>query len=175
MVLKIGIKGRAISLRDSKDLENTHGIIIPGGESTTISKFIGNTNFKEKIEFLAKEGVPMFGTCAGLIMFAKKGDKETEKTNQSLLNLMDISINRNAFGRQKDSFETNIWVDFLSSHFKAVFIRAPIIENIWGKAKIEAKYNEKIVAASQENFLVTAFHPELTDDTRIHEYFINMI
>ena len=88
---------------------------------------------------------------------------------------MDISINRNAFGRQRESFETEIEINFLNSSFHAIFIRAPVIEETWGKVKIEAEYQDKIVAASQDTLLVTAFHPELTDDTRIHEYFINMI
>jgi len=88
---------------------------------------------------------------------------------------MDIGIDRNAFGRQRESFETEIWIDFLNSNFHAIFIRAPIIKEVWGNVKIEAKYQDKIVVASQDNLLVTAFHPELTSDTRIHEYFINLI
>ena len=149
--------------------------IIPGGESTTISKLIQKMDIAKNIKEMASEGTPLFGTCAGLILFAKKGDTQTKKSNQRLLNLMDISINRNAFGRQRESFETEIEIDFLNSNFHAIFIRAPVIEETWGKVKIEAKYQDKIVAASQDTLLVTAFHPELTDDTRIHEYFINMI
>lgn len=172
---KLGINGDVISIRKGTDLEHIHGLIIPGGESTTISKLIQKMDIAKKIKELAGEGIPLFGTCAGLILFAKKGDMQTKKTNQKLLNLMDIGIDRNAFGRQRESFETEIWIDFLNSNFHAIFIRAPIIKEVWGNVKIEAKYQDKIVAASQDNLLVTAFHPELSEDTRIHEYFINMI
>ncbi len=172
---KLEIDGKTISIRNSNQLDNIDGLIIPGGESTTISKFIKKMNISNKIKKLSEKDIPLFGTCAGLVLFAKEINKENKNFDLDLLKLMDIKVKRNAFGSQRQSFEVGLWVSFLNSTYHAIFIRAPVIEKIWGKAKIVAKFRENIVAAEQNNLLVTSFHPELTEDTRIHEYFLKSI
>ncbi len=113
------------------------------------------------------------GTCAGCVLLAKE---IVDKNNDiSLLNAMDMKVERNAFGRQKESFEKGIKIKGFSKPYNAVFIRAPIIKKVWGKCEIIGETNRKIIAARQDNFLALSFHPELTDDIRIHEYFLNMI
>ena len=115
------------------------------------------------------------GTCAGLVLLAKHGDEQVERTGQSLLELMDIHVNRNAFGRQRESFETLIDFKGFDKPFKAIFIRAPSITGFTNEVEILSTYNDSIVAARQKNILALAFHPELTDDFRIHYFFLKMI
>jgi len=150
-------------------------LIIPGGESTTLGRLMEKEGISAEIRNVAKAGVPIMGTCAGLVLLAKKGDQQVKKTGQSLLSLMDIKVNRNAFGRQKESFECNIDFKGFDSPFNAVFIRAPSITGSGTNVEVLSKYNGVIIAARQENILALAFHPELTDDTRIHDYFLKMI
>jgi 5'-phosphate synthase pdxT subunit len=128
-----------------------------------------------EIRTAARSGVAIMGTCAGLVLLAKHGDEQVEKTEQVLLGLMDIRVNRNAFGRQKESFESMIGFKGLKEPFMALFIRAPCITYCGKDVEILSKYNGSIVAARQKNILALAFHPELTDDTRIHHYFLKMI
>ena len=122
----------------------------------------------------AGEGMPVWGTCAGLVLMAKKGDAQVKKTGQKLLELMDFEVERNAFGRQRESFEAELDVGGIKK-FPAVFIRGPAIANVWGECKVLARFGGKIVAAEQGNFLATAFHPELSEDARVHEYFLNKL
>jgi pyridoxal 5'-phosphate synthase pdxT subunit len=151
------------------------GIVIPGGESTTLCRLLAREGIAEEIKDVAAKGVPVLGTCAGLIVLAKKGDEQVEKTSQELLGIMDSKVNRNAFGRQKDSFETELKVEILDSPFRGVFIRAPGIVNCGPEVSVFSTLDDLIIMAEQGNLLALAFHPELTDDLRIHQYFLDKI
>ncbi len=161
-------------IRKASDLDNVSALILPGGESTTISRLMVESNIFEKVRELGIGGLPVYGTCAGLVLLAKEGDQQVEKTNQKLLALMDMKICRNAFGSQRDSFESELSFEGIGK-FPAVFIRAPTIEKVWGNCKPLAFYDKKTVAAVQDNLLVTSFHPELTNDKRIHEFFLDFV
>jgi len=167
---KLNIRGSVIIVRDKADLQRTNMLIISGGESTTMWKLLKKTGLFEELLRYKK---PIFGTCAGLILLAKSGIGDSEKTGQEFLGKIDAVVDRNAFGRQKDSFSVDL--EFNGRPFHAVFIRAPAIESVGRGVQVLAKYKDKIVAARQGNILVTAFHPELTDDTRIHEYFLKSV
>jgi len=170
-----GINANVVSVNSKKDFP-IDALVIPGGESTTIGKLLVKTGLYSEIKKLAKNNVPIMGTCTGLILLAKKGDDEVKKTRQPLLKLMNIKVNRNAFGRQRESFETDLEIPIIGKKpFHGVFIRAPLIEEIWGGVKILSRLDKKIVMAQQGNILAIAFHPELTSDTRVHEYFLNLI
>lgn len=172
---ELKIKAEVISVRKSEDLAEVSGLVMPGGESTTINRLILETKIREKIIGLAKQGLPILGTCAGAILLAKKGDEQVKKTDTQLLGLLEIKVLRNAYGRQVNSFETEIKIPEIGKKpFKAVFIRAPLIEKVWGETKIWANYKNKIIGAKKGNVLALTFHPELTSDLRIHEYFIKM-
>jgi len=159
-----------IQVRKREHLENIDGLIIPGGESTTIGKLMNDFNLTGPIKELAEKGLPIFGTCAGLIIMAK----EITNSSQPCLGMMNISVHRNAFGRQVDSFETDLHIEGLGQEpFRAVFIRAPYIETVNEGVEVLATVDEKIVFAREKNFMAAAFHPELTDDTRVHELFLN--
>jgi len=170
---RLGIKGEAIATRKHRVVSESDAVIIPGGESTTISKLIFREGIADEIIQLAKDGKPVMGTCAGLILLSKHGDEQVKKTKTKLLKLMDIWVKRNAFGRQRESFHVNVEVKGIG-YFDAVFIRAPAITKVGEDVDILAKYNEYIIAARQKNILGLSFHPELTEDTRAHEYFIKM-
>jgi len=172
---KLGIKGEVIWAGRSEQLDDLDRIIIPGGESTTIGKLMLTTGLFEKVREKAANGTPILGTCAGLIILAKRGDEQVVRTKQPLLGLMDISVIRNAFGRQRESFETDLEIPVLGKEpLKAVFIRAPAVEEVWGDVQVLAKFQGKIVGVKQGNLIAVAFHPELTPDTRLHEYFLHM-
>lgn len=150
-------------------------LIIPGGESTTLGRLMEIEGISSEIKKVSQTDIPIMGTCAGLVLLAKRGDEQVEKTKQPILELMDISVNRNAFGRQKESFESPVDFKGLASPFNAVFIRAPCITECGKDVEILSRYNGSIVAARQKNMLALAFHPELTDDLRIHHYFLRML
>lgn len=170
----LGRTGKAISVRKVSDLDGVGAVIIPGGESTTISRLMVRFGIFDRLLELAREGVPIMGTCAGLVLLAKEGDEEVSKTETKLLGLMDMAVDRNAFGRQRESFETELRIKGMDKPFHAVFIRAPIIRRLWGGAEEVARYKDWIVMARQENLLVLSFHPELSNDTRVHEMLIGM-
>lgn len=161
----------SFEIRQPEDLSaDLDGLIIPGGESTVIGKLMHDYHLLPPVTKLIKDGLPVFGTCAGLIMLAKDISGESIPT----LRQMDITVKRNAFGRQLGSFTAN--ADFAElGTVPMVFIRAPYIESISGQVRILANVNGKIVAARQKQMLVTAFHPELTSNTSIHKYFLQMI
>ncbi len=163
----------AVEVRLPGELKGIDGLIIPGGESTTISLLMNYYKLMTEITGMAKEGMPLFGTCAGMIMLARNIHGNTAHT----LGLMDITVRRNAFGRQVDSFETELAVPALGKKaFPAVFIRAPLIESCDKSVEILAKLNDgTIVAVRQQKMLATAFHPELTDDLRFHRYFLDIV
>ncbi len=172
---KLGISGEAIWVSRPEQIDGLNGIVIPGGESTTIGKLMVRTGIFDKIKQKAASATPILGTCAGLIILAKEGDEQTMKAGQPLLGLMDTRVIRNAFGRQRESFETDLKIPILGeTPFLGVFIRAPVIERAWNDVEVLAKYQGRIVAARQRNLLAVAFHPELTSDTRLHEYFLRM-
>lgn len=172
---KLGVEGEAIWVGRPEQLEGADGVIIPGGESTTIGKLMLTAKLFEGVKRLAAQGKPILGTCAGMIVLAKRGDEQTVRTKQPLLGLMDIGVIRNAFGRQRESFEVDLDIQVLGEEpFRAVFIRAPAVSEVWGGAQILAEFRGKIVAVQEGKLLAVAFHPELTPDTRLHEYFLQM-
>jgi 5'-phosphate synthase pdxT subunit len=163
----------ALPVRLPGELKGLDGLIIPGGESTTISKLMSAYDLMEKVGALARGGLPLFGTCAGMIMMAK----HISGNGSPSLGLMDISVRRNAFGRQVDSFETELTIPALGeAPFPAVFIRAPLIEKCDRGVEILARLKDgRIVAAREDKMLVAAFHPELTGDLRFHQYFLDIV
>jgi 5'-phosphate synthase pdxT subunit len=171
----IGAKGTVQAIRQASQLDLVDAIIIPGGESTTISRLLVRFGLHERIVQMAGEGVPILGTCAGLVLLAKEGDGQVEKTDTKLLGLMDMAVDRNAFGRQRESFEAELKVKGLEEPFPAIFIRAPLITRVWGRCQEMARYENCIVMARQDNIIALSFHPELSSDTRIHEMLIRMV
>ncbi|MGQ9469100.1 MAG: pyridoxal 5'-phosphate synthase glutaminase subunit PdxT [Nitrososphaerales archaeon] len=174
----MGLEGEAIIVKEKGQIDEIHGLIIPGGESTTIGRIAERYGIIPKIKEAALAGMPIFGTCSGLILMAKKvRDAKIGETSQPTLGLMDVEVIRNAFGRQRESFEAYLRIPKIGKNpFTGVFIRAPAISSILNNdVEVLARYEEKIVAVQQNNLLGIAFHPELTDDTRLHELFIETI
>ena len=173
----LGIDGTVTAVKTADDVEKLDGLIIPGGESTTIGQLsLVNSSLrviKEKIE----QGMPVLGICAGMILLSKTADdKVVGKTNQPLLDLLNVKLERNSFGRQRESFEAEISMDSISiPKFHGVFIRAPSISEVSSDVEVLAKFNEKIVAIKKGNIIGTAFHPELTTDVSLHKYFVNLV
>ena len=166
----IGIK--SILVRNSMDIKQCNALIIPGGESTTISKQIDNIGLRSKLQEFSKHK-PIFGTCAGMIMLSTwVSDGRPEP-----LGLMDIKVSRNAFGRQVDSFEAALDIPVIGEEkFHAVFIRAPIVDHVEKTVTVLGRLDDStIVAVKQNSLLATSFHPELTKDYRLHEYFLEFI
>ena len=173
----LGIEGTVTDVKTADDVEKLDGLIIPGGESTTIGQLsLVNSSLrviKEKIE----QGMPVFGICAGMILLSKTADdRVVGKTNQPLLDLLDVKLERNSFGRQKESFEAEIAMDSINiPQFRGVFIRAPSVSEINSDVEVLSKFHEKIVAIKKGNIIATSFHPELTKDVSLHKYFINLV
>jgi len=162
----------AVPVRLLGELDGVDGLIIPGGESTSISKLMRDYDLINEVKSLAREGLPIFGTCAGMILLASEiSDSDVEP-----LSVMDIAVRRNAFGRQKDSFEAELSIPVLGEKpFPGVFIRAPIIVRVDSGVEVLASLGDTIVAARQGKLLASAFHPELTDDLRFHQYFLDVV
>jgi pyridoxal 5'-phosphate synthase pdxT subunit len=151
-----------------------HGLILPGGESTTISRLLRSGRMQDDLLRRAKDGsLALFGTCAGLILLSSKAVHDVDDKDIQLLGLLDAEVDRNAFGRQKDSFEAALQVDGLG-RIPAVFIRAPVLTKVEAPTQVLAKNERGIVAVRKGRILGTAFHPELTDDTRLHEWFLEL-
>ncbi len=163
-----------VEVRLPQQLETLDGLVIPGGESTTIGKVAQQWGLLEPLRAFGQSGRPLWGTCAGMIFMAKH--VVDGKSDQPLLELMDVTVRRNAFGRQVDSFEADLDVPELGKEpFHAVFIRAPLIERVGEGVQVLGKLKDgAIVAVQQGNLLATAFHPELTDDDRFHRYFLGL-
>jgi 5'-phosphate synthase pdxT subunit len=161
-----------VEVRLPEDLEGLDGLIIPGGESTTIGKLAAEYGLIEPLRQFA-QNKPTWGTCAGMIFLAK----DIGNDRQPLLGLMNVKVNRNAFGRQIDSFETDLKIDPLGDEpFHAVFIRAPVVTEVGAGVNVLSTLPDgRIVAVQQGHLLATAFHPELTNDKRLHRYFVQMI
>lgn len=162
---------KALEIKRKEQLEAIDGLILPGGESTTMRRLINSYDFFDAIQTFGKQGKPVFGTCAGLILMAD----EIEGQNDAHLGLMNMKVARNAFGRQVASFEASLDVTWFGETFNAVFIRAPYILESSPDVEVLATYQNKAVAAKQGHYLCTAFHPELTDDNRFIEYFVQMV
>jgi 5'-phosphate synthase pdxT subunit len=171
-----GEHGEVVKIKQRGLVESCDAIVIPGGESTTIGRLMQREHIIEEIKTAVEEkALPILGTCAGLVLLAKEGDEEVAKTGQPLLGLMDVTVKRNAFGRQRESFEASLPMSIFEEPFPAVFIRAPAITRTGENVEVVATFDEHIVAAQQGNLLALSFHPELTDDRRIHHYFIDLV
>ena len=174
---ELGLDGNVVDVKTPEEISQLDGLIIPGGESTTIGQLsLVNGSLKilkEKIQ----SGMPVLGICAGMIMLSNTAnDKIVGKTDQPLLDILDIKLERNSFGRQKQSFESDISMDSINiPKFNGVFIRAPSVSDVGSDVEVLSKFNERIVAVKKGNVIGTAFHPELTEDTALHKYFINLV
>lgn len=165
-------KADAMPVKSAEGLRAVDGLIIPGGESTTVASLLEQFNLAKPLVERAKSGMPVWGTCMGMIVMAEK----ISGSKQPTLGLLHIDVKRNAFGRQIESAEEPLNIEGLDGKpFPAVFIRSPWIESAWGGAHILAYMDGKGVMVWQNNLLGTSFHPELTDDLRIHKYFLEMV
>ncbi len=154
-----------------------HGLVVPGGESTAIGRLAENKGILQTFRGRIEKGLPTLGTCAGIIMLANEVyDRTAGETKQHLLGGLDVTVERNAFGRQRESFEANLSIPALGNDpFRGVFIRAPIVKQISSKVEVLSKLEDRIVAVRQGNIVGTSFHPELSGDTRLHEYFVRTV
>ena len=170
MLHRLGVE--ILPVRLPKELIGLDGLVIPGGESTSISKLMLEYHLMDEIRNLAQNGLPILGTCAGMILLANNiSDSGVEP-----LGVMDMTVRRNAFGRQKDSFETELLIPVLGEKpFPGIFIRAPVIEPANSQVEILARLDGNGVAARQDKLLALAFHPELTNDLRLHQYFLDIV
>ncbi|WP_212934531.1 pyridoxal 5'-phosphate synthase glutaminase subunit PdxT [Robertmurraya siralis] len=161
----------AVVIKKKEQLANVVGLVMPGGESTAIRRLIDKYDFMNELKEFAQAGKPMFGTCAGLILLARN----VVGYDEPHIGVMDVTVERNSFGRQRESFEANLTISGIAENYNAVFIRAPHIVNAGENVEILAKHHERIVMAREGNLLGCSFHPELTEDYRITAYFIEMI
>ena len=170
ILTKLGVNSQQVRLPEQ--LEDLDGLIIPGGESTTLSRLMSMYHLREPVAQMAQQHKPVWGTCAGMIMMAH----EITEEDPIPLQLMDIGVQRNAFGRQIDSFEQDLEIArFNTPPFHAIFIRAPVIIRVGDEVQVLADLPDgRPVAVQQGNLLATSFHPELTNDTRFHKYFLDL-
>ena len=167
-VASLGATAREV--RQLKDIDGIDALIIPGGESTTIGKLLNEWNMLEPLRQRILDGMPVYGSCAGLILLCR----EIEDSDQPRLGVLDATVRRNAFGRQVDSFETDLSIPEIGADpIPAVFIRAPVITGVGAGVTVLAEVKGQAVAVRQNNILATSFHPELTPDTRMHSYFLS--
>jgi 5'-phosphate synthase pdxT subunit len=166
---KLGVE--PVEVRSVEDLEGLAGLIVPGGESTTIGKIMVESGLLDGVRSFFYKGGPVWGTCAGMVLAASA----TTGGRQPLLGLMNALVERNGFGRQVNSFEKDLEIEGFEKPFTGVFIRAPFFEDVGPGVEVIGKVGDRVVAAKGENILVTAFHPELTDDHRFHEYFLREV
>lgn len=170
MLKTTGAEG--VAVKTAGDLKTVEGLIIPGGESTVIAKLLINNGIMNPLLEKVKSGMALYGTCAGMILMAKTA----VGNEQPLLGLMDIAVKRNAYGRQKESFEASFSIKGLSGpEFCGIFIRSPKVTSITGDVEVLAEFNGVPILVKEGKLLASSFHPELTDDTRIHELFLSMI
>ncbi len=168
-VSSLGVEAREV--RQLKDMDGIDAMIIPGGESTTMGKLLNEWHMLEPLRQRIQQGMPVYGSCAGLILLCRT----IENSDQPRLGVLDATVRRNAFGRQVDSFETDLSIPEVSPEpVPAVFIRAPVIISMGPEVKVLAEVRGQAVAVRQNNILATSFHPELTPDTRLHSYFLGM-
>ena len=171
------IKGKVIPTRYNEEIMKVDGLIIPGGESTVMGLLIAiKTGLLDAITRVLQEGLPVMGTCAGMIVMAKRSyDKVIGNKKQLLLGALDIEIERNSFGRQNESFESSLDITGIGNNYKGIFIRAPTVISTGPHVQILSKFDGKIVAVKQDNIIGTSFHPELSGDFRMHRFFIELI
>lgn len=174
---EMNLKGKVISVRYPDEILEVDGLIIPGGESTVMGLLLSIKNgLLDSITKVLQNRIPIMGTCAGMIVLAKKSyDKVVGNKKQLLLGALDIEIERNSFGRQYDSFESTIEISGIGNDFKGIFIRSPTVISTGSRVQILSKFDGKIVAVQQENIIGTSFHPELSGDNRLHRLFIELI
>lgn len=174
---ELGMDGIVTEVKTPEQITDLDGLVIPGGESTVIGTLSLVNGSMKKIKEKIAGGMPVFGICAGMIMLSKKAkDRIVGEMDQPLLDYLDIKIERNAFGRQKDSFESEISMEKIGiQRFQGIFIRAPSILETGKDVEVLSKFNEKIIAVKQGNVIGTSFHPELTGDLSLHKYFVGLI
>jgi 5'-phosphate synthase pdxT subunit len=161
-------RGDIIKIKEKSGIKGIDALVIPGGESSTIGKLLKKSKMDEEIRGVVEKGIPIMGTCAGLILLGMD--------NTNSLGLMDMKVKRNAFGRQRESFEADLRIPKIGEGlYHAIFIRAPVIEEVGNKVEILAEYNGEKVMAQEDNLIAAAFHPELTPDLRIHKYFLGLM
>jgi len=172
-----GMDATVSQVKTPDQISKLNGLIIPGGESTMMGQLSMVNGAMNALKELIDGGTPVFGICAGMILLSKNSkDRVMGSTEQPLLDMLDVEIERNSFGRQKDSFQAEISLDPIGiSSFQGVFIRAPAILTSGSNVEILSKFNEKIIAVKQGNILATSFHPELTQDISLHKHFVEMI
>lgn len=172
----LGRDAEIVQARRPEHLEAADGLVLPGGESTTIDKLLRSSGSRGPLVEEVEAGTPVLATCAGAILLSSEGDEEVERTDTRLLGLLDVAIERNAFGRQRESFEAPVHAPVLGEDpFPGVFIRAPAIAQVWGRAEPVARLEDEIVGVEQGNVLALTFHPELSRDTRVHERFLERV
>src|SRR3989337_3284748 len=174
---ELGLEGIVTEIKYPEQISDLDGLIIPGGESTVIGQLSLVNGSLKQIKAKIASGMPVFGICAGMILLSKKAkDRVVGEMDQPLLDLLDVKVERNSFGRQRDSFEAEVSLEPVNiSKFNGVFIRAPSITEVGHDVEVISKFNEKIVAVKQGNILATAFHPELTSDISLHKYFVKIL
>jgi 5'-phosphate synthase pdxT subunit len=170
----------AFAVRLPQEIEASDAVILPGGESTTIGKLMVRYGLDEAIKAAHKAGKPIYGTCAGMILLARRIEEDTqEHGGQPTLGLLDVTVRRNAFGRQVESFEADLESDAITGKddapLRAVFIRAPVVTALGKGVKTLASYGGKVVFVRERNIIASAFHPELTADDRVHRYFLRIV
>ena len=167
---RLGVE--ALEVRSVEDFNSSEALIIPGGESTTMSFLLESSGIFESLQERSIAGMPILGTCAGMILLSTK--IADGRSDQKPLNLIDIEVRRNGYGRQINSFESDLFIEGFESSFRGVFIRAPLVENVSEKVEVIAELNGRPVMCRQDSTIVTSFHPELADDDRIHAEFLEM-
>jgi len=163
--------GEPVAIKRTEQLSELDGLIIPGGESTVIGRLMRKYEFIDALREFSSQGKPLFGTCAGMIVLAER----IEGQDEAHLELMDMTVARNAFGRQRESFETDLPVKGIDETVRAVFIRAPLVTQVGPEVDVLSSYRDEIVLVRQGHLLACSYHPELTDDYRMHSYFLDMI
>ena len=167
---RLGVE--ALEVRSVEDFNSSEALIIPGGESTTMSFLLESSGIFESLQERSIAGMPILGTCAGMILLSSK--IADGRSDQKPLNLIDIEVRRNGYGRQINSFESDLFIEGFESSFRGVFIRAPLVIDVSEKVEVIAELNGRPVMCRQDSTIVTSFHPELADDDRIHAEFLEM-
>ena len=168
---RLGVE--AIEVRSLENFGASEALIIPGGESTTMSFLLESSGIFDSLQERSNNGMPILGTCAGMILLSSK--ITDGRNDQKPLNLIDIEVRRNGYGRQIDSFESDLLIEGFNRPFRGVFIRAPLVENVSEKVEVLAEINGRPVMCRQDSIIVTSFHPELADDDRIHAEFLELV
>jgi len=168
---RLGVE--AIEVRSLENFGASEALIIPGGESTTMSFLLESSGIFDSLQERSNNGMPILGTCAGMILLSSK--ITDGRNDQKPLNLVDIEVRRNGYGRQIDSFESDLSIEGFNSSFRGIFIRAPLVENVSEKVEVLAEINGRPVMCRQDSIIVTSFHPELADDDRIHAEFLELV